>query len=80
MKATLESTDRLTTVTVKGQTVPARVWQGTTESGVPVIAYIAKIGAPADADHSEFERELIDGGHTELRPELQAYDLRLFLD
>lgn len=35
-----------------------RAWHGTTDSGVPVIAFVGAIAAPADADQSELEREL----------------------
>lgn len=53
MKITIESTTKM--VTLDG--VPARVWEGTTESGLPVHAFITRIGTPA-ANVTEFEREL----------------------
>lgn len=57
MKITIKNTDRI--VTVNG--VPARVWTGQTESGVPVHCYITRIGVPEGRpaeDYAQFEREL----------------------
>jgi hypothetical protein len=56
VKITIESTSQLGTC----NDVPARIWQGTTESGIPVIAFITRIGVPDGHDPSEFERELIE--------------------
>ncbi len=54
MKVTLESTTKL--VNVNG--VPARVWEGTTESGIPIHAYITRVAVGIDDDQAQFEREL----------------------
>lgn len=54
MRITIESTSRL--VEING--VPARVWEGTTDKGVPVIAFIPRVAARADHDVTEFERDL----------------------
>lgn len=56
MKVTLESTTQTTTV----NGVPARIWQGTTESGIPVSCLITRIAAHADNDLSQFEAELTE--------------------
>lgn len=56
MKITVESTEKL--VTLNG--VPARVWEGQTESGTPVHCFITRI-VPVTHDQqqlAEFEREL----------------------
>ena len=69
----LESTTKL--VTVNG--VPARIWEGTTDSGIPVHAYVTRIAVHKDADASQFEREL-----QECRvpsPEVAAISTRLVL-
>jgi len=66
MKVTLEPTDR--TVTLNG--VPARIWQGTTEHGIPCHAYITRIGVERTEDSSEFEIALQETAP--LRPELAA--------
>lgn len=62
MKVTLESTDRIVELLVGGAVVPARVWEGKTERGIPVFAYVTRI-APAIENPSaivctEFERDL----------------------
>ena len=54
MKVTLESTEKF--VTLNG--VPARIWEGTTEHGTKVQAFITRIGHPEGEDGSEFERDL----------------------
>lgn len=54
MKLTLENTDKI--VELNG--VPARIWEGTTESGIPVHCYVTRLAVPNQADHSQFEQEL----------------------
>ena len=54
MKIIMESTPEI--VQVNG--IPARVWEGKTESGVPCFALIAKIGVHKDEDSDQFEKEL----------------------
>ena len=56
MKITIESTTR--TVDVNG--VPARVWEGQTESGIPVAVMVTRIAVPPGHDVAQFERELIE--------------------
>jgi hypothetical protein len=74
MKITIESTTRI--VTING--APARVWEGTSENDIPVIAVIARISVRDDQDTSQFEREL-----RECRPPspdaVRAFDARLIL-
>ena len=73
MKITIESTPKI--VHING--VPARVWQGETESGIPVHCFVTRIAPPADADCTEFDRELKE--HAAPRAEVEAYPLRLIL-
>lgn len=54
MKVTLESTTQMTTLSG----IPARIWEGHTESGIPVHAYVTRIAVASDADTSQFEKEL----------------------
>jgi hypothetical protein len=54
MKITVESTTK--TVTVNG--VPARIWEGHTDSGIAVFCYITRIAVHLDDDRSQFEAEL----------------------
>lgn len=73
MKIAIESTTQV--VTLNG--VPARIWQGHTESGIPVHCFVTRIAIPTDADSSQFDRELQE--HAAPRPELEAYPLRMIL-
>lgn len=54
MKMTIESTTKI--VEVNG--VPARVWQGTTERGVPIVALITSVAVERDQDQTEFDADL----------------------
>ena len=59
MKITIESTDRI--VTVEGEDrvcIPARLWEGKTDSGIKVQCLIVRIAAHKGEDLSQFEREL----------------------
>lgn len=55
MKLTLTSTTKI--VQLNG--VPARVWEGTSEAGVPVMAFITRLAVERDEDTSQFEAELL---------------------
>lgn len=54
MRIMLESTSEI--VEVEG--VECRIWEGATERGTPVTAFIRRLGVRHDRDTSEFEREL----------------------
>lgn len=73
MKITIENTSKI--VELNG--VPARVWEGHTDSGIPVHAYITRIAARADGDLSQFEQELQETKAPS--PDVQAIPLRLIL-
>ncbi len=75
MKITLEATATVDTV---GGKIPARIWIGSTKSGVPVKAWIAVI-QPRTVDETalaEFARELRD---VPASRELVSFDIRLVL-
>jgi hypothetical protein len=60
MRVTLESTTQI----VEFNGLPARVWEGTSEKGIPVTAFITRI-APAIENPpahvvAEFERDLLE--------------------
>lgn len=79
MKVTLESTDKIVTLHVGADgDVPARIWEGSTESGIRVHAFITRIAVHRELDNTQFEREL-----QETRPlskELRGvYDARMIL-
>lgn len=79
MKVQLHSTVKtVDLVTRWGHAVPARVWEGTTEGGVPVIAFITRIAAKDDADLSEFERDLLE--MTPPSPDVAAWPARMLID
>ncbi|MFL5909449.1 MAG: hypothetical protein ACJ768_02605 [Gaiellaceae bacterium] len=54
MKAALESTHVLTRI--DGQL--CRLWKGTTEGGIPFLAFVARVAVDVDDDSAEFDREL----------------------
>lgn len=58
MKVTLENTSKIVELVVNGQRVPARIWEGETESGIKCHAYITRIAVSNNDDASEFERAL----------------------
>jgi len=77
MQVQLESTDKIVELVVNGVTVPARIWEGTTEGGVPCHAFITRIAVAQQEDHSQFEREL---HHCRpASPEIRAIPARLIL-
>jgi hypothetical protein len=74
MKIAIESTTKI--VMIDG--LPARVWEGETESGIAVHCYITRISALAgERELSEFEKELVE--HKAPSAEVAAIPLRLIL-
>jgi hypothetical protein len=73
MKLTLESTTK--TVWLNG--VPARIWEGYTESGIPVHCYVTRVAVHQDHDASQFQRELQE--HAAPSAAVTAIPLRLVL-
>lgn len=62
MKITIESTSKVVDLVVEGRIVPARIWQGTTDTGIPVHCFITRIAPtvpnPSAEVTRDFEREL----------------------
>jgi hypothetical protein len=77
MKVTLENTTKLITLNVNGAEVPARIWEGQTESGIPVHAYITRIAVPNGENQAQFQRELAE--QRAPSPDVAAIPLRLIL-
>lgn len=80
MKITIESTNKIVELVINGVGVPARIWQGVTESGIPVHCFATLTVPempPNDPRHAEFERELISWAPP--RPTVEAIPLRLVL-
>jgi hypothetical protein len=74
MKVTLESTSKI--VEING--VPARVWEGKTESGIDVHCFITRVAVHKDDDTSQFERELKENTPPR-NADVQAYPLRMII-
>ena len=77
MRITLEPTSKVVELVVNGAAVPARIWEGTTDAGVPMHAYITRVAVAENQDASAFERELL----AQRKPsvEVAAITLRLIL-
>lgn len=73
MRLTMESTTKI--ITLNG--VPARIWEGKTDSGIACHVYVTRIAVDRDEDSSEFERELQE--HRAPSPEIQAIPLRMII-
>jgi len=56
MKITMESTDKITMLAG----VPARVWAGVTEGGVPCHVFVHQLAVYEDEKQAEFDRELAE--------------------
>jgi hypothetical protein len=73
MKVTIESTTKI--VQLNG--VPARIWMGTTESGIKMHAFIARVAIGKDEDGTQFEKELQECAIPS--EAIQAYPLSLII-
>lgn len=56
MKLIIESTTLLTEI----NGVPARIWEGQTDTGISVHCYITRVAVKNGLDTSQFERELVE--------------------
>ena len=77
MKITIENTTKMVELQLNGVSVPARIWEGRTESGIPVHCYITRIAVRDDQDCTQFERELVE--QRTPSAEVAAIQLRLIL-
>ena len=73
MKVTLESTTKI--IALNG--ITARVWEGHTENGIAVHAFISRIAVHKDADLLQFENELQKCRPPS--PEIESYPARIVL-
>lgn len=89
MKITLESTTTVIQLQPNGggKSIPARLWQGKTDKGVPCHAFIPAITPTIPRDRlnaevlQEFERDLTDiDGHVRPAEALQGIPLRFLID
>lgn len=84
MKITIESTDKVVLLSTGTGEVPARLWQGKTDSGIPVMCFITRIAPEVTRDDpgykeavAEFEAEL--RACVPPRPAIEAFDMRLII-
>lgn len=81
---TIENTSKIVTLVINGTAVPARVWQGATEAGIPVHCFITRIAPEVpksdpriDELTAEFERDL--KRTADPRVTIEAIPLRMIL-
>lgn len=78
MKLTIETTSRIVEIEINGVKVPARIWEGKSESGIPVTCAITRVAVHKDQNQAEFLRELSECKAPS--PEaIEAFPLRLIL-
>lgn len=58
MKITIESTTRVIEVEVGGVKVPGRIWEGHSDTGIPVTCLITRVAVHKDFPQEQFEAEL----------------------
>jgi len=77
MEVKLTSTSKIVELELNGARVPARIWEGHTASGIPVIAWITRIAAERDQDLAEFDRDLAEQATPS--PAAEAFPMRMLL-
>jgi hypothetical protein len=78
VKITIESTTEVIELEYdNGARIPARVWEGETESGIKVQCLITRIAASSHADLAQFESELKEQRAPQMEP--RAFPLRMIL-
>jgi hypothetical protein len=80
MKITIESTSKLVHFSLGGREIPARIWQGQTETGIPVQVYVTRIAPEIpreDSRNEQFARELQEVATP--RASVKAIPLRMIL-
>jgi hypothetical protein len=84
MKITIENTQKIVTLVVNGWDVSARVWQGETDTGVPVQVFVTRIAPEiprtdpnVEALTEAFDRELKQCADP--RPTVDAIPLRFLI-
>lgn len=78
MKITMESTTRIVELVAPGGgIVPARMWEGQTESGIAVQVLVTRVAVLKTDDCSQFESELKEQKAPSV--EWMAFPLRMIL-
>jgi len=73
MKLTIANTDRI--VRIDG--IRCRIWEGTSEGGIPVIAFVATVAVHQSHDRMAFERELLECPPLRASAEAESFPLRM---
>ena len=73
MKIEIESTDKI--VELNG--VPARIWDGKTDSGIPVHCFVTRISPQTNDNIEQFEKELMETKAPSTA--IASYPLRMIL-
>ena len=73
MKIEIESTDKI----VELDGVPARIWEGKTDSGIPVHCFVTRISPQTHDNIEQFEAELKE--QKVPSAEILSYPLRMVL-
>ncbi len=62
MKLTIENTTKVVMLSDDSGriNITARIWEGHTESGIPVHCYIARVAVASEENQEQFERELTE--------------------
>lgn len=84
MKITIESTTKIVELLSDGARVPARVWQGQTESGIPVQCFITRIAPEIPRSDPRIDELTLQFDHelrrqAEPRPTVEAIPLRMII-
>jgi len=83
MKIIIENTDKIVQLDINGEphsSVPARIWEGETESGVPVTCFVTRIipRTHDEAVNAQFAAELRE---VKTPPQYaEGIPLRMFID
>lgn len=84
MKLIIESTSKVVELELplsmsnpRGAVVPARIWEGQTDTGIRVHCYITRVAVGNEQDQSQFEAELRECRAPS--PAVAAIPLRLIL-
>jgi hypothetical protein len=77
MRVNLHNTSKVVELELDGVRVPARLWEGHTANGIPVIAWITRIAAERDQDLREFDADLAE--QVAPSPAAEAFPMRMLL-
>jgi hypothetical protein len=76
VKITIKSTTQIVTIAKGREEIPARVWEGETDSGIKVTCLISRIAAHKDQDLSQFDAELKEQAPPAME---QVFPLRMII-